>query len=363
MSSQNWCILARQEVTPARHEMADVPPANKSQLTLTSGFNESGGFAMCDPFIEDLTQAEAYTSYYGRCQMDSLQTCFQATSTPLPTHVPLPSIIPRMGSRCRADRATSGHSGAGSTGWRTGRTAEDLCLVCGDKASGYHYNALTCEGCKGFFRRSITKRAVYTCKSVGACEMDMYMRRKCQHCRLRKCHQVGMLPECLLTEVQCKSKRLRKSMKKNIDNIPNQNDNKLVSSTTKVCEGSELTAEQQELIDRIMEAHRQYRLPRDLEEREEQQHEVMELFHLSELATQHVQALIEFTKKLPGFQTLGHEDQIALLKGSAIEAMMLRSALTYNGEQLARMSPGCNIQLLRTPVCLDSNLTMACQFY
>jgi len=23
------------------------------------------------------------------------------------------------------------------------------CLVCGDKASGYHYNALTCEGCKG----------------------------------------------------------------------------------------------------------------------------------------------------------------------------------------------------------------------
>ena len=26
---------------------------------------------------------------------------------------------------------------------------EELCLVCGDKASGYHYNALTCEGCKG----------------------------------------------------------------------------------------------------------------------------------------------------------------------------------------------------------------------
>lgn len=26
---------------------------------------------------------------------------------------------------------------------------EELCVVCGDKASGYHYNALTCEGCKG----------------------------------------------------------------------------------------------------------------------------------------------------------------------------------------------------------------------
>ena len=28
-------------------------------------------------------------------------------------------------------------------------SAGDLCTVCGDKASGFHYNACTCEGCKG----------------------------------------------------------------------------------------------------------------------------------------------------------------------------------------------------------------------
>ncbi len=33
---------------------------------------------------------------------------------------------------------------------------EELCVVCGDKASGYHYNALTCEGCKGERRRAVT---------------------------------------------------------------------------------------------------------------------------------------------------------------------------------------------------------------
>uniref|UniRef100_H2Z4E5 Nuclear receptor domain-containing protein n=1 Tax=Ciona savignyi TaxID=51511 RepID=H2Z4E5_CIOSA len=60
------------------------------------------------------------------------------------------------------------------------RSASDMCQVCGDRASGYHYNALTCEGCKGFFRRSINrKESHYRCKYGGICEMDMYTRRKC----------------------------------------------------------------------------------------------------------------------------------------------------------------------------------------
>lgn len=59
-----------------------------------------------------------------------------------------------------------------------------------------HDSALFYQPCSGFFRRSITKNAVYKCKSGGNCEMDMYMRRKCQECRLRKCKEMGMLAEC-----------------------------------------------------------------------------------------------------------------------------------------------------------------------
>ncbi|XP_070320008.1 bile acid receptor-like isoform X2 [Odocoileus virginianus] len=69
---------------------------------------------------------------------------------------------------------------------------EEHCVICGDKTSGYHYNALTCEVCKGFFRRSITRNAVYSCKNGGHCEVDMYMQTKCQECRLKKCKAVRM---------------------------------------------------------------------------------------------------------------------------------------------------------------------------
>ncbi|KAM5172307.1 bile acid receptor [Mantella aurantiaca] len=217
---------------------------------------------------------------------------------------------------------------------------DELCVVCGDKASGYHYNALTCEGCKGFFRRSITKNAVYKCKNGGNCEMDMYMRRKCQECRLRKCKQMGMLAECLLTEIQCKSKRLRKNVKLPSEKSFNEEyeglELKQVTSTTKTNRvKAELTQEQTELLQYVMESYNKNRLPQDLASKLVDNLSTDDNFvFLTTMATSHVQILVEFTKKIPGFQTLDHEDQIALLKGSAVEAMFLRSAELFNKKLL-----------------------------
>ncbi|NXP45926.1 NR1H4 protein, partial [Heliornis fulica] len=218
---------------------------------------------------------------------------------------------------------------------------EELCVVCGDKASGYHYNALTCEGCKGFFRRSITKNAVYRCKNGGHCEMDMYMRRKCQECRLKKCKAVGMLAECLLTEVQCKSKRLRKNFKQKSSFLCNVKledeglNSKHVSSTMrsgKIPEKMELTPGEHQLLDHIVAAHQKYTIP--LEEAKKFLQETASpeesFLRLSETAVVHVQVLVDFTRRLPGFESLASEDQIALLKGSTVEAMFLHSAQIYN---------------------------------
>ena len=96
----------------------------------------------------------------------------------------------------------------------TQKPNEELCLVCGDRASGYHYNALACSSCKDFFRRSITKVSKYACKYGGECEIDEYMRRKCKDCRLKKCYTVGMRPECVVPEAQCAIRRKAKESSK-----------------------------------------------------------------------------------------------------------------------------------------------------
>ncbi|PNI19881.1 NR1I3 isoform 21 [Pan troglodytes] len=66
------------------------------------------------------------------------------------------------------------------------------CVVCGDQATGYHFNALTCEGCKGFFRRTVSKSIGPTCPFAGSCEVSKTQRRHCPACRLQKCLDAGM---------------------------------------------------------------------------------------------------------------------------------------------------------------------------
>uniref|UniRef100_A0A673H406 Nuclear receptor ROR-beta-like n=1 Tax=Sinocyclocheilus rhinocerous TaxID=307959 RepID=A0A673H406_9TELE len=66
------------------------------------------------------------------------------------------------------------------------------CKICGDKSSGIHYGVITCEGCKGFFRRSQQNNAIYSCSRQRNCLIDRTNRNRCQHCRLQKCLALGM---------------------------------------------------------------------------------------------------------------------------------------------------------------------------
>ncbi|KDR17183.1 Nuclear receptor subfamily 2 group C member 2, partial [Zootermopsis nevadensis] len=58
--------------------------------------------------------------------------------------------------------------------------------------SGRHYGAISCEGCKGFFKRSIRKQLGYQCRGNKSCEVTKHHRNRCQYCRLQKCLAMGM---------------------------------------------------------------------------------------------------------------------------------------------------------------------------
>ncbi|KAL1020742.1 hypothetical protein UPYG_G00004080 [Umbra pygmaea] len=65
------------------------------------------------------------------------------------------------------------------------------CRICGDKASGFHYGVHACEGCKGFFRRTIRMKLKYE-HCERACKILKKNRNKCQYCRFQKCLSLGM---------------------------------------------------------------------------------------------------------------------------------------------------------------------------
>jgi hypothetical protein len=91
-----------------------------------------------------------------------------------------------------------------------------ICIVCGDVSSGKHYGILACNGCSGFFKRSVRRKLIYrlvwrldaavsiTCSNfefffagrcqagTGSCTIDKAHRNQCQACRLKKCLKMGM---------------------------------------------------------------------------------------------------------------------------------------------------------------------------
>lgn len=182
----------------------------------------------------------------------------------------------------------------------------ELCSVCGDKASGFHYNVLSCEGCKGFFRRSVIKGAQYICHSGGHCPMDTYMRRKCQECRLRKCRRAGMREECVLSEEQIRLKKLKRQEEEQAQatSMPPR-----ASSPPQVL--PQLSPEQRGMIEKLVAAQQQC--------------------HRRSFSDRlRVTEIVDFAKQLPGFLQLSREDQIALLKTSVIEVMLLETSRRYN---------------------------------
>ncbi|XP_033830950.1 thyroid hormone receptor beta isoform X4 [Periophthalmus magnuspinnatus] len=250
---------------------------------------------------------------------------------------------------------------------------DELCVVCGDKATGYHYRCITCEGCKGFFRRTIQKNLnpTYACKFEGKCAIDKVTRNQCQECRFKKCIAVGMATDLVLDD----SKRLAK--RKLIEE--NRVKRKKEELQKTVFDRLEPTQEEWELIRMVTEAHmatnaqgnhwkqkRKFLVeeamllneitcnlfytpdqsaagvkedkPDDIGHAsmvnppEGNKVDIEAFSQFTKIITPAITRVVDFAKKLPMFCELPCEDQIILLKGCCMEIMSLRAAVRYDPE-------------------------------
>ncbi|XP_044103972.1 retinoic acid receptor alpha isoform X5 [Neovison vison] len=183
------------------------------------------------------------------------------------------------------------------------------CFVCQDKSSGYHYGVSACEGCKGFFRRSIQKNMVYTCHRDKNCIINKVTRNRCQYCRLQKCFEVGMSKESVRNDRNKKKKEAPKP---------------------ECSESYTLTPEVGELIEKVRKAHQEtfpalcqlgkYTTNNSSEQRVSLDIDLWDKF--SELSTKCIIKTVEFAKQLPGFTTLTIADQITLLKAACLDILV-----------------------------------------
>eukprot|EP00057_Strongylocentrotus_purpuratus_P004550 XP_003728922.1 PREDICTED: nuclear receptor subfamily 2 group E member 1 isoform X1 [Strongylocentrotus purpuratus] len=87
-------------------------------------------------------------------------------------------------------KAQSVHPGRAAV--RGERGLDIPCQVCGDRSSGRHYGVYSCDGCRGFFKRSVRRNLAYVCRDGGRCIVNVPRRNQCQACRYRKCLAVNM---------------------------------------------------------------------------------------------------------------------------------------------------------------------------
>ncbi|KAG9509514.1 Retinoic acid receptor RXR, partial [Fragariocoptes setiger] len=181
--------------------------------------------------------------------------------------------------------------------------SKHVCSICGDQASGKHYGVYSCEGCKGFFKRTVRKNLSYACRESRNCVIDKRQRNRCQYCRYQKCLRVGMKREAVQEE--------RQRAKDKADG--------LVESTS--------STHNDVHIDKIVEAEIKLEHFTDVELDKITHHSALTQTidpHLAIrcAAQRHINQLIEWAKMMPKFTELLIEDQITLLKTNWNELMI-----------------------------------------
>ncbi|XP_071091081.1 vitamin D3 receptor-like isoform X1 [Haliotis cracherodii] len=253
-----------------------------------------------------------------------------------------------------------------------------VCGVCGDKALGYNFDAVTCESCKAFFRRNALKAKTFSCSFDGNCKLDPHTRKFCSGCRLKKCFTIGMKKDWILSDDQLAKRRRRLKDTKSPDRSEQEplsssespsgssaevstsyNSDGLYSptfsehsppqpspshaTTNNIATKSEpddnsypvplpedvrlSIAEIEQVYTSIFDAPYHETQAMRLETQPQTSND---LFNMTDIF---IRRLIKFAKLIPEFRALAQEDQIHLLKGGIMEIFVLRSAMGFDKQQ------------------------------
>ncbi|XP_034959327.2 nuclear receptor subfamily 4immunitygroup A member 1 isoform X1 [Zootoca vivipara] len=189
---------------------------------------------------------------------------------------------------------------------------EGRCAVCGDNASCQHYGVRTCEGCKGFFKRTVQKNAKYICLANKDCPVDKRRRNRCQFCRFQKCLAVGMVKEVVRTDsLKGRRGRLPSKPKQTQDTSPVS----LISSLVRAH------------IDSIPSATKlDYSKFQESVSYQFEKEDCVDVQQFYDLLTGSMDVIRKWAEKIQGFLELPKEDQDLLLESAFLELFILRLA-------------------------------------
>ena len=197
-----------------------------------------------------------------------------------------------------------------------GSLVKHICAICGDRSSGKHYGVYSCEGCKGFFKRTIRKDLIYTCRDNKDCLIDKRQRNRCQYCRYQKCLVMGMKREAVQEERQRSRERAESEAE---------------------CASS---GHEDMPVERILEAELAVE-PKtesygDMNMENSTNDPVTNICHA---ADKQLFTLVEWAKRIPHFSDLTLEDQVILLRAGWNELLIAsfshRSVSVQDGILLA----------------------------
>ncbi|KAM6967943.1 retinoic acid receptor RXR-beta-A-like isoform 1-T2 [Aplochiton taeniatus] len=182
-----------------------------------------------------------------------------------------------------------------------------LCAICGDRSSGKHYGVYSCEGCKGFFKRTVRKDLSYTCRDNKECLVDKRQRNRCQYCRYQKCLAMGMKREVVQDERQ---KSVQEERQRNREREEGLECSSAVNEEMPV----EKILEAETAVEQRTELHS------DGGSAANSPHDAVT--NICQTADKQLFALVEWAKRIPHFSELPLDDQVILLRAGWNELLI-----------------------------------------